>query len=874
MFLAPLLPVVIAFAFGIAIQPHSHVSLRETVFWLMICVLYSGILHRYRRSWPALVVAWLGFALAGMSLHALEQVPPPENHLGSLARHGELNIAQPLKLTGWLRSPSHARPGLFVFDLAVESVEQQGRKLASHGIVRVYYYPRNANEEPLRLPYGLRVTLNAGNLRTPRNYGNPGMFDYAGSLQRRGVSHTALLRDRHTDLIVHAGTGGRMVEAVVLRVREALLESIEQLAPSQQVPQSILKAMLLGDDSWLTRSTEEAFQNSGTYHVLVISGWNVAVFAGPLLWLLTRARMANWLSSLLVSLAVIGFALVAHWELPIVRASTMFLIYLAARLFFRHRALTNSLAAAALLLLVNHPSDLFDWGFQLSFLAVLTLSAIALPAVEWKITPLRRALEGLFEVSRDARLSPGQIQFRTDLRTVFSFLTAPTGKLTEIPTPAHNGFRWCAVSVLVLAEALLFTALMQIGFSLVSAHYFHRLTWSGVLGNLLILPFASCIVLLGMVAAPVQILFPLLGKLLGPPLAWLCLGLEGIARFSAEIHFLNLRVPTPSLAFTGVFLGLSVALAALVTIRSRYTSVAGAGLLLACVTLSLPWRGQVCRGGELEMTALDVGQGDALFICFPGGSTMLVDAGGTIPIAGSPVRRQDIGETVVSPYLWKRGVTSLDYVVLSHHHFDHMGGLEAIFENFRVGEFWMGPDAGNRKMEWLRRKARGAGATVRWPVHASGSGENRTIDGVQVDVLSPPAGWTPARVSNNDSIVLRLTYGRRSLLLAGDIESRIEQALAADHPNLRSEVLKVAHHGSRSSSTSDFLARVSPMISIVSVGAFRRFGHPSPEVLERLGQNHQHLYLTPRDGAVTIRTDGNKLHVDTFRNATPGWPAN
>lgn len=827
-------------------------------------VLLASALARMRRTRQTMLLAWIGFTLSGILFAQMELLEPPPNHLARHVQEQRLSINRPLRISGWMQTPSQARPGSYIFDLATEAVEQDGRRHSATGVIRVYYYPKERHEPAFKLPYGTRVELLVGNLRAPRNYGNPGMFDYAASMRRRGISYSALLRNRDEDLVIHSGTSGSRLSAVVLDVREAMIASIGRLLPDAPREQSILRAMLLGDDNWLQERTEQAFQRSGTYHVLVISGWNVAVFAGPLLLLLTRFRMANWLSSLLVFLTVASFALIAQWEIPIVRASTMFLIYLLTRLFFRHRALTNSLAATALLLLAIHPSDLFDWGFQLSFLAVLTLSTIALPAVEWKISPLRHALDELFDPGKDTRFSKDQIQFRADLRTLSRYIASGGNKQVENQAALNGALRGFAWAALALAEAVFFTTLMQVGFALVSAHYFHRLTWSGILGNLFILPFASCIVLLGMFLIPVEIVLPWLGKLLGPLLGWLCLGLEGVAEFASELESLNLRVPTPTPWASMAFLCASILLAVLVSRRSRFAIHAGIGLLMACVWLSFPARRAVCRRGELEVTAMDVGQGDALLICFPGGSSMLVDAGGTIPIPGSPVRRQDIGETVVSAYLWHRGISEIDYVVLSHDHFDHMGGLEAVFENFRVGEFWMGPDAENRKMDWLRRRAARAGAKIIWPLRAAADTIVRNIDGVRVEVLSPPGDWEPTRVSNNDSIVLRLTYGSREILLAGDIESRMERALAAGGFTLKSDVLKVPHHGSRTSSTPEFLSRVSPQISIVSVGAHGRFGHPDPEVLERLAFGNKLLYTTPASGAISIRTDGNRLQVETF----------
>jgi competence protein ComEC len=228
----------------------------------------------------------------------------------------------------------------------------------------------------------------------------------------------------------------------------------------------------------------------------------------------------------------------------------------------------------------------------------------------------------------------------------------------------------------------------------------------------------------------------------------------------------------------------------------------------------------------------------------------------------------DIGESVVSSYLWSRRIQAIDYVVLTHDHWDHFGGLESVFENFRVKEFWMGPDPADRKMDWLREKAARAGArTVR--VQA---GSRHVIDGAEVLVLSPPADWAPHRVSNNDSVVLRLNFGGRRILLPGDAGARVERRLAGEGLPISSDVLKVAHHGSRTSTTPEFLRGVAPRFGIISVGAFGRFGHPSQSVIEALRSAGVRTYRADQDGTVTISTDGNRIEFTTFRNAQRSWP--
>jgi competence protein ComEC len=247
---------------------------------------------------------------------------------------------------------------------------------------------------------------------------------------------------------------------------------------------------------------------------------------------------------------------------------------------------------------------------------------------------------------------------------------------------------------------------------------------------------------------------------------------------------------------------------------------------------------------------------------------MLVDGGGAIPIPGSPPPRQDIGENVISSYLWSRKIQKLDYIVLTHDHWDHMGGLETVLKNFNVGELWMGVDPGDRSMDWLRQIAVSRGTrNVRVE-----EGIRKNIGGVELEVLLPPEDWSPKRVSNNDSVVLRLGYQDRHYLLAGDVEARMERLLAESEEPLTSDVLKVAHHGSKTSSTAEFLHRVKPQFGIISVGAFKRFGHPNQEALDNLRAAGIRTYRTDLDGATTVSTDGHHLEITDYRESLRPWP--
>jgi competence protein ComEC len=308
---------------------------------------------------------------------------------------------------------------------------------------------------------------------------------------------------------------------------------------------------------------------------------------------------------------------------------------------------------------------------------------------------------------------------------------------------------------------------------------------------------------------------------------------------------LDARLPDPPLWGVVLFVCGVSALAA-----ARWMKAAAGATAVGFLALVFGHR-PPAADGNLHLAALDVGQGDCLVVRTPRGRTWLVDAGGSYD-GGF-----DVGEAVVAPYLWSLGVRRIEGIVVTHAHPDHAGGVPFLLRAFEVGEVWEGVrprrDAGYDRLEAALREAGVARRSV-------GRGVRTSWDGIGVEVLGPAGGRPPWRTRNDDSVVLALRTGGVRLLLTGDVESAGEAALSAGP----AAVLKVPHHGSRSSSTPGFLREVAPGVAVVSVGRRSRFGHPHPEVMERYGRRGTRLFRTDRDGTVTVSTDGTGLTVSSW----------
>jgi competence protein ComEC len=256
------------------------------------------------------------------------------------------------------------------------------------------------------------------------------------------------------------------------------------------------------------------------------------------------------------------------------------------------------------------------------------------------------------------------------------------------------------------------------------------------------------------------------------------------------------------------------------------------------------------------LTFIDVGQGDSILVEFPGTKKMLIDGGGT------PEDIFDIGDRIVSPFLWEKGIKKVHYLVLTHAHPDHMNGLKAVARNFKIEEFWEAfSPKDNRAYAELRRRLPNSTACRRM---FSGLVEN--IDGVKIEILNPPrANPIVSKILNDQSLVLRISYGQTAFLLTSDISKKVEKKLVRSSQSLQSDLLKSPHHGSNSSSSEEFLTAIAPRFLILTVGAGNRYNLPDPVVIDRYQEIGAKIYRTDLMGAVEISSDGQDL---SFRTAS------
>jgi competence protein ComEC len=723
-------------------------------------------------------------------------------------------------------------------------------ELVPHALARVSVLLKGS--QALHLQYGNRVEL-AAKVRSPHNFQNPGEFDYAAWLAHQQIYWTATVRST-ADIQIQPGKCGHPSLGWLYFVRTSALERLESLYPEDTRTSLLLRAVLLGQTAGMQRRWTDDFRVTGTYHALVISGQHVSVLAMTLLFCLRLLNLGRIPSLTLATLASWLYAFIAGLSAPVVRAAGGFTLVLIACYLFRRVRLLNLLSAVAAVYLLFDPDQLFDPSFQLSFLSAAALVALAIPLMERWTESLRIAAGSadrmLADTNRDPRIATLRVELRLFAETLHAWTHLPKDAALTITSLGAR----CLVFVV---EGIIVSACVQFGLALPMITYFHRVSLTGLAANVVVVPLLSIVVPSGFAAILTGWHW----------LAWLtALFLHWAERVAAwHVQFEpSWRIATVPAAAAVCFAAFIVALAIGLRQKARWTSAACLVSVLAFAIIAWqPWR-PVLAHGWLEVSAIDVSQGDSIFVVFPNGETMLVDGGGfpgTSRMARKP--NLDIGEDVVSPYLWSRGIKRIDYAVLTHEHSDHMDGLGAIIDNFHPKQLWTGAEIDTPEWDSLRRKAEANRVQIR---ALRSTDAPMRFGAVGVRVLAPSPEYAPgANAANDDSLVMQITYGSRSVLLTGDAERAIEQQMVTDGQLTQVTLLKVGHHGSRTSTSDEFLQAVHPQFALISAGYLNQFHHPHPGVLNRLAEEHAMVLRTDQRGLLTFRTDGKRVEIETYR---------
>ncbi len=846
----------------------------------------------------------------GVALSFASRTNIDESRLTRLFDERHLTPDTVVDLTGRLTLPPEPAPNIFYLDLESESARIGDRTIAASGRVRLMIHlidePSEYEFRRLALDYGSRVRVLV-RLERARSFANPGSPNFNEYLERAGYDLRGTIKSPL--LIENMGrVKTNSLLAALYKIRAVLLRAID--ARFRQPTAGTLRAMLAGNRYFLDPQVSEKLRESSTFHALSISGMHVSLIAG-FVWILlggwSRRRGRHVVRTILSLTILWMYALMVGLAPPVARATVMISVVLAGPLLFRRAASINTVSLAAVAMLALKPALVADPGFQLSFVAVAAIVAIAMPLVEklraigqWHPTPetphppsCSRAIKYFAEL-----LFWDERHFKKEMKPAPISYRPEKSRLARVVSLLRLQPLVRAAAILIITSAAIQLATLPL-----MAYYFNRAAPVGVLLNVAAGLLTGSLMLAGTLSIAVSSL--------SSSLAWF---FQWLAEFSHQLLAAEIEpfrwIPGASFRvahyegwetlFYVIFYAPVAMMVALIDrwqpfrlkrgdqsskavkrallLRPIIARTICAASLIAAITLVI--RPAVrAPDGRLKIHFLDVGQGDAALVVFPRGSTLLIDAGGDLDFASQGEDREaieekfrdytfSIGERVVSRFLWANKMSRVDYALATHAHADHTGGFRHVMRNFPLGQMILArAPVDNAEYDRLAETILQRGVAT----SAVSRGDRFEIEGVKIDVLWPKrSDGFEGDSGNDDSIVVRLVYGAVSILLAGDIERATEERLVRSASLrtdvLRADVLKVPHHGSISSSTEAFIDAVRPRWAVVSVGERSRFGHPHKTVVDRYLARGISLLQTGRDGCITVETDGASIDVQTFKS--------
>ena len=847
----PLVHLAVAFCAGICTA--RYCLLKFSLVAGIACIAFTLILFIKQRLRLAVLLLLSALFFTGATLAELERRADNSRPLKFLIEQSE---GEPFTLTGWLDGPPELARDRVYLSLRVENVT---------GRVSLLVTLRDANEfGALQLRYGTRIQVTTTLDRTG-NYRNPGVSSLTEFLDRNGYDATGLIKSP-AGITRLGDTSVFPPLAWLYDWRSRLQQQIDTRFEPETA--GVLDATLLGNRYNLSPAASERFREGGTFHVLVISGLHIS-FIGALVFLIVKRLTGRRLLQFVVpALIVWAYSFAVGADASVVRAALMFTFAGVATILFRQSSSVNALGGAALVLLVHSPKEIFDPSFQLTFLSVLAIVVIA-----WPLLSNMSAIGAWYPKGS----TPYPPVCSRRLKYICELLFWSEKKWTQELARSTHKYRLFKAPAAVWLERYYVQAVLRYTFGAVVVSvsvqlvllplmivYFHRLSLASLVLNIVVSFLLAVLVVVSLLALLIA-QAPLFK--LADAINWLMVhSVDPFSRFDWATFRLPEYSGSAAVIYAVYYLPLLIVIIALSHWRPlalqaerhcklhRYVlPLTCAQLLLLAVVVLHPLSSGHTRG-TLRVDFLDVGQGDSALVTMPDGTTLLIDAGGNMM---DSARR--IGETVVSEYLWWRGLSEIDYVLATHADADHIDGLNDVLENFTVRGALIArrpvddPEFAKFSQTLARTKTRSE--TIE-------GGDVIYFGDVAVSVLWPPAGGEKS--TNNDSIVLRIQYGERSILLTGDIEQPAERSLLASQQQLHADVIKVPHHGSKTSSTEAFVAATNPPIAVISVGRTSRFGHPHKEVVERWQAIGATILTTGNSGTITITTDGHDLSLKTF----------
>lgn len=714
-----------------------------------------------------------------------------------------LRLSKIVAVRGIVTDPPRSTTVSIQFVVDGKSIIDGGRVHPISGGVLV---SARIDENALRLADSLRYGADVicyGRITYPGTARNPGEFDLRNYLQLQGIYARCYLNES-SDAVVVGKSGNWFLSEIVYPLRRSIGQSLDGLIGGEEA--RFLKGLTIGDRSGISPEVKTSFINSGVMHILAVSGLHVILVVTILVSVIGAFRVPEPWKTILLCLLLVFYIFLTGSSASVVRAVVMAIVVLGGRLFERKSDVINSLAVSAIVILMVDARQLFMPGFQLTFMAVLSI-VILYPRF-------------------------------------YSFISTLTAKHVK-----HRLIdRIIQLACLSLAAS--------VGTLPFTVHYFGKIPLVGLLANLVVVPMSDIILASGMTTIVASFISTAIASLYAEAARVSTMIMLAVVKWFGSFSYIEWHISQWQVIG---YYALLVALLQWKKFLTRRTIIGG--LLIANVAVYLSVFGFRSQS-PLRVTFLDVGQGDAAFVEFPDGKTMLVDA-------GPRTMTSDAGVRFVLPFLRWKGVSRLDAIVLSHPHSDHLGGVPAILRGVSVGEI---VDVQSTSRSQLYGEYGHLIDSLNIPHVQLKAGD--MISGfslVRTYVVHPSAAFIVADLArsvnlNNQSLVVRIVYGSTSVLFAGDAEEEAEESMTGRYAGfLRSDLLKVGHHGSNTSSSEVFLDAVKPLFGVLSVGKNNAFHHPSSVTLRHLAERRVQTFRTDEQNAIVFVSDGVRWRQEQWR---------
>jgi len=831
----PVIPILLFYIAGILYGRYLPLYLTNlTVFIILILtvrLICSMVNSKACSRLPTAYSLLPTFILAGAVAINYQSLTLPDNHLSRLLSDEKVSIE------GIIYKPTEILENKTRLYIYVAKISNR----VTSGKVKITLY-----RDTTYANYKDRVRIRGVKLHIPRNFKNPGGFDYKRYMEDHGIYVIGSISKGNQIEVLDKDKGG--ILSYIYKSKERMLLFLEKNAPPEE--SSILKTMVFGERSAITKEVRNIFSSTGIAHLLAVSGLHVGfvafaaflIFKNFFSFLFLRFYHRLFLIGAVQRFAafftifpVLYYSILVGASPSAVRATIMAIVYLLSIVLCRERDIYNTLSLAALIILIWHPPSLFNIGFQLSFIAVLSI------AYGFTMFQIKKDDNPLIE-------NPVKMFFLRHqwlYNYTFSSIFATLGTLPII------------------------------------AYHFNLISIIGPIINILAIPLSSLIVPLTLIFSILSNISEQIASLLINIPVFLTFILVEIARLFTNIPYYSIRVPTPSLLT--IFMIYPLLIGILNFRRNKWIKIGTVSVCMFFIFIYVIFNLQSSIRNSLKVTYIDVGQAECSLIQFPNGKVMLIDGGRLMDDF-------DAGSSIVAPYLWDKGITKIDYVIGSHPDSDHVGGLLFILNEMSVKNYF---DNGQESIDLIHLKLREIAREKNIPYKALHSGDEIKIgEKVKVEILHPPNNFkfqisnfkSQKGHDNNLSVVIKITYGNFSILFTGDIEKDAERLLINQTENviltlnqvqgknlqnnnrlpyLKSTIIKVPHHGSSSSSSEEFIKEVSPEAAVFSVGYNNPFRHPNKKVLERYIDAGAKIYRTDRNGLIEIESDGRGYTVKT-----------